>query len=373
MLNELADGSLQLKVSRKDGSKKGDTSFPATLPLHIPHIKPLQTGTSVGSQPLSPSLSFKHHPGRESSTEDEDVWNAAAHPASTSRKEHAKTWERFSDQGFVDRTMYLSEAGPRAWDAALLTRRPGRSEGGQGALKSLTYGGASVASQEAGLKALLMLGMGLDCPLFSVDGRSCVRSRTDGLTISGLSPELTLSVATRIAGVGIEIKALDRFVADVRTESRTSVTKTAIAEGIHAVVTQTKRFVIQGFRSQSSIIQLQELFRRPSLILQHTSRLVRAVASENIDEKILDLIFEAAEACQPAMRWGRDIFLLLLKRASQPWLEAVSALVGLRSFPVGQSGVYRRLKRAMDERSISGQSESLISQSMPAFVGRQLS
>lgn len=78
-----------------------------------------------------------------------------------------------------------------------------------------------------------------------------------------------------------------------------------------------------------SILQLQSLFHRPSLITKCLRELTRAVEPTCGDEELLSELYKILQNLEYAHDWLQPVLLQLLSRVTRPWLDFVGEWLGL--------------------------------------------
>ena len=275
--------------------------------------------------------------------EDEDIWVSAA-DSSSAKTGAEPTWETFYDRDFQDQSLYLSEAGPRAWDAAVRVCKI-QTLNAIGDVEGYDFSDASIISQGDGLKALFMLGMGSESMLLSVDSHGYMKTKNDDTTVSGLSHGLLQSIAKQFGATAQHFKVLETFVSTVRADPQASVTKMAIAGSFDTVVTKVKEHLIDHYTSQRSILQLQDLSYRPVKLLAELVEMTGKLKNEKRDKELLDEVLSGVQAIANTIPWARSVALQILARVTQPYLEAVSSYVGLADRQGTSRGIVKDLER----------------------------
>ena len=92
-------------------------------------------------------------------------------------------------------------------------------------------------------------------------------------------------------------------------------------------------------RFLSGVSQLERSFHRPGLILDRLCNTVNIVSIAKSDADVLIRLHDCAQELKESDGWVRDLVLLLFTRTSKPWLDSLSAWLGLhcRSFGIART------------------------------------
>ena len=83
--------------------------------------------------------------------------------------------------------------------------------------------------------------------------------------------------------------------------------------------------------SMRSLLQVQAAFSRPMMMISCFTELVDSSGSAAHDEDFLSALYEVVQQLEHRSGWLRDILLEVLSRVAHPWLDSVSAHVGIPS------------------------------------------
>ena len=81
--------------------------------------------------------------------------------------------------------------------------------------------------------------------------------------------------------------------------------------------------------SVQSVLQLQSLFHRPSLILNCLLELIWGVEAASGDEELLSKLYTTIQNLEYTHNWLRPVLLQLLGRVTRPWLDFAGEWLGL--------------------------------------------
>ena len=81
------------------------------------------------------------------------------------------------------------------------------------------------------------------------------------------------------------------------------------------------------FTSIQSILQLDDIIRVPTLILEALLKIVERVKDVRLDYQLLSATFEQVQRSEYKSDWLRHLLLLMLQRITRPWLTMVSKAI----------------------------------------------
>ena len=307
---------------------------------------------------------------------DDDVWSFPQHDERDEGFAKFRSWETFYDKSFREpRTVYISEAGSRVFDALLVAE--------QGALRNgVTHRAGRVISSDPLTTSLWQLGLGRESAFYhySEDKQSFLPVIEDG-RISGYSLEAFQSLSSTLIDTGNKFKYLHRFIEKTQTSDISSVTLVALAAAISDVLISLEVLLNDQSTSNCSLLQLQSLFERPTLVLKFLFELIENVHDIKLDERLLSILYEKAQDTDHAASWLRSLTLRILATVSKPWLESVSGWLGLRfaTTPLsqGHSPVPNFASLEEDTHKVDGGSKGMVPEyefrplSMPSFIAKE--
>ncbi|KAI5785015.1 Spc98 family-domain-containing protein [Peziza echinospora] len=247
-----------------------------------------------------------------------------------SKRPRFNTWDSFLLPDANDPTNpYLTEAGSRAFDAALELHQNdifGPEEAG------------TVVRGDVFVTCLLHLGLGRSSVLFRyIKAKNCFVPVKAGLRISGCSTGTVASIVKMMAECGKNMKALQRISERVYKEMSPIPTRIALAECTSTLISALQIRLSIPASSITSIIHLESLFREPALILQTFYRMILEMRGVKDDARLLSKLFEIVQRLQytGGSSWLKPILMELIRRVSRPWLELVEEWIGLRASILG--------------------------------------
>ncbi|KAM4056799.1 spindle pole body component [Hirsutella rhossiliensis] len=278
-------------------------------------VEPKQTVTQPEQQCASTASTSS------SSTEDaQDVWIDTAEPSDD--KVSFRTWDAFKTTEFaVHQPMFVSEAGPAAYDA-LLRQAADPPE--------LQNSDAAIVEARTYISCLLALALGRDSIFFKKDNKlQTFHPALPSFRISGYSRQVLEGIESQALRCGGSFLQLSAFVrsAYAKNSSRCEV---ALASSIsHVLQAVEQRLAVDGIKPRS-LLQLQASIRDVSTALAPPQRLVSRLRQEFSDEEILSLIFHMASSLDDGQGFVRVIVREMLRRVSAPWIELLEEWIGTK-------------------------------------------
>ncbi|KAK6004466.1 hypothetical protein QM012_008328 [Aureobasidium pullulans] len=244
------------------------------------------------------------------SDEFDDLWKLDL----TTPAEHVslRTWEAFSRQDHTELPIsYLSDAGPRAFDA-------------------LQPDDTNVLQSAFALKCLALLGLGRSSTLFQwkKEDKTFVTS-LDNVRLSGLSSTSFDSLVQRLTAVGCAFVELRNFVQSSYTNKNPLAARVALATTVQAVLEALDQNLSDGVLTATSCLQLLARFEGPAILLSEMKKLVSATSFASTDAAFLSACHEIiggfTNACSPFQPLHTEI----LNQVSRPWFQAICQSTGL--------------------------------------------
>jgi len=254
-----------------------------------------------------------------------NAWIEIENGDNSSKDRWLKTWEAFYDPSFNEPTIFISEAGPRVFDAALL-KSPTLLNSDNNTLSS-----SRALSTDPVIQALLQLGVGRQSSLFEYDNeRRSFVARPGTIRVSGYSIDVFESLRKRFTKYGNEMVDLRSFVVDAYNQRSPCATLIATAATVSSISLSLLTYIWRCSENIPSLLQLQALFNRPGQLMSCLHDMTRKILKANNDEMILSSIFESIQALEYTDLWLRPIALQILSSISKPWLESFGHSIGLQ-------------------------------------------
>ncbi|RPA94188.1 hypothetical protein L873DRAFT_1830446 [Choiromyces venosus 120613-1] len=265
---------------------------------------------------------------QKSSDTSEDLW---LQPGSSEPpvKPRFQTWESFLSAGANDPVnSYLSEAGPRVFDAVLTEYMDGYEEIPE------------VIRSDVFCTCLLHLGLGRSSVLFTYDRKKAeFLPIKPQLRISGCTTGTVESIVKSFADCGKKIKQLQKSVDDIHKDSRAiKPSIIALADCTTAIVESIQQRLSVDPSTIRSILHLHSLMREPALIIDTFHQIISQTAGISDDSQLLTTLFEVVQQEQHRSGWLKPLLMETLARATRPWLGFIEEWIGLDR-PAGGEGI----------------------------------
>ena len=333
----------------------------------MPDLEGFQYGLLENTSSLeSSSTSLIDEKKKESISEaSEDVWAFTESVDSLPCTHLPRTWESFYNRDIKEKSLYLSEAGPRAFDAALVA---GVDTGVLAEADSKTR----IVQSDPLFAALIQLGMGRASLMFSYDaGKKSFRSNFGRLRMSGYTEESFQSLTDVFMEYGNHFVALDSFVELVYAMISPPMTLVATAATISSISSVLLRYLGGASSALRSVLQLQALFSKVEKILHYLCHLIKGLSIARMDSEILSVVYSCCQDLEHSESWLRRIFEKILSRVSKPWLGSVGAYIGMNTYTSTICAPPPLLQtQDMDIQAEAGQ-DKITPQIMPIFISKE--
>ncbi|KAL1836040.1 hypothetical protein VTJ49DRAFT_5636 [Mycothermus thermophilus] len=257
------------------------------------------------------------------------------------------TWEAFEqpDQDHRSVPLFLSEAGPTAFDALLATNQAASGE-------------PDILSSALYCTCLLNLALGRSSLLYSwdADKNSFVKT-SPGLRISGLSLDLVGAVDTLCLSCGNSARHLQAFAEKTYSAAATP-TRVALARAVARLVDAVRSELSTRGRHVQSLLQLQSIVQPVQSILSYFRGFVKRLSQQKSDETLLSCLFQEAEASEYRSEIIKECTREVLRILSRPWIDSVEEWIGLKpeeGFALDKKGPGKGFVRVADKVWIDDQ------------------
>lgn len=352
----------------KDCRENGQRGFGSTktLELRFPDLETFQYGPldNVSASEASTIFSLDEEPEKAEISQN-DIWVDVGSHKSPPRDQWLKTWEAFHDPSFKEPLTYISEAGPRVFDAALF-RFP----------KLLDFGddtpSCRAIATDPMLRALLQLGVGRQSSQFVYDvERQSFVSRNGGSRVSGYSMDVFESVTARFMTYGNNMVKLRSFIDKAYKTQSPCAALIAVAATVSSISSAVLEHMWRYSYKTQSILQLQASFDRPGELMSCLCDMTKKISETNSDEMILSIVFDFVQALEYAVPWLRPIVLQILSSISKPWLGSLSRSIGLLATHPTASGEPFAWYGGPEKSVGNGVDDNPMDQAMPKFIGEK--
>jgi hypothetical protein len=259
-------------------------------------------------------------PNNEASRSDdilEDLWSLAYVVTGTTEKKLVN-WDSFlRPQAEKPRSAYLSEAGPKVFDAVLASD----------ASRTDTRLPKVVAQHDDVLRSLFELGIGRDSLFYRYDHRlGEFVTVTENFGVSGLSFEVQQDVLEDVLQTGNRMRKLQAFITEPKSGSLSIALSCAISTVLYTVEAELQTFK----RSIQSTLQVADLFSRPDCLMHTLLQLVKCVSATRCAKTTIIELTHETESLVSRHTWQAPLLHEILRRVSAAWTAAIEAQVGLR-------------------------------------------
>lgn len=302
----------------------------------------------------------------------EDVWSLL--PSFDNNVDHArlKSWETFYNRDFYEpRTIFISEAGPRVFDAALAAHANNTSR------ETSPSSSARVIQSGPLLTNLLQLGLGRESVLYSyVEEAETFQSRIKGFHMSGYSPESSESLVATFIDCGNKMRYLQAFIDRTQNSKGNCPGLLALAGAFSTVLGDIQAQLVETPKRYQSLLQLQDCFKRPEHLLSTLYDIVQRIANFETEDRLISTVYECVQDSEPTVAWLRPLMLQILARVSGPWLESVDGWMGFKQGPaLGQSWTFVNVKDDAHKQEGGKETQDLEDEfkphSIPNFVTQE--
>ncbi|KAG9604146.1 hypothetical protein KCU77_g1470, partial [Aureobasidium melanogenum] len=244
------------------------------------------------------------------SDELDDLWKLDL----TTPANHAslRTWEAFAHEDYTESPIsYLSDAGPRAFDA-------------------LQPDDTNVLQSAFTLKCLALLGLGRSSTLFQWKKEEKTFVPTlDNVRLSGLSSTAYESLVQQLTSVGCAFVNLRHFVQSSYTDKHPLAARVALATTVQAVLEALDQSLSDRVLAVTSFLQLLACFDTPAVLLKEMRELIRTTSGASTDTAFLSACHRIIDRFTNACSQFQSLHAEILKQVSQPWLQAICQKTGL--------------------------------------------
>ncbi|KAL2037967.1 hypothetical protein N7G274_009186 [Stereocaulon virgatum] len=318
----------QEHIAKLSNAQEPGFGIPKSLDLHLPDLSTFQYGPLEDLGGLdSSSISSATESFEPPKVLEEDIWAFSRSNEKGQSFAKFKSWETFYDKEFTEpQTVYVSEGGPRVFDAALSMGFESTAE------DDLSRGPGRVIQSGPIIASLLQLGLGRDSLLFRYDQeKESFQPYIEDGRMSGYSLEAFKSLSDTFIGYGNQTRRLRSFIEETQVSGRSSPALVALVGSFSAILATVQAEIGSVPNSPRSLLQLQSLFEKPGLVLAWLSDIVPKVNGVNTDEELLSRLFQVAESSEHTAAWLRPMVFQVLTSASRPWLESAGSWLGLNT------------------------------------------
>ncbi|KAI9691402.1 MAG: hypothetical protein M1820_009674 [Bogoriella megaspora] len=296
--------------------------------LRLPDLETFRFGPLKELESLDASVisSEPEHPA----TVEGDIWKIAFELGSAREDIKLYSWEGFQNPNHNEpRSAYLSEAGPRVFDAAL-------------ALKARRQSQAVTSDRSLGhnvlIRCLPQLGLGRSSTLFKFDEAvETFHSRVPDGRALGCSAELSQSLFDFFGEYGNSVRRLEKFRNKVVARGSQLPARLALAIAVSTALEVVEEFLSRHAAKSESIIQLQQTFELPRRLLDLLHKVVNLTKRCTSSDELVSMIYTKAQEAERCMDIMGKIMREVFRLVSEPWLQSINRWIGLEQ--AIQSGI----------------------------------
>ncbi|KAF2683945.1 hypothetical protein K458DRAFT_367273 [Lentithecium fluviatile CBS 122367] len=251
--------------------------------------------------------------------EEDDVWQAALELGPADKDRAFFTWETSEQPGRVERqTPYITETGPRTFDAAL-------------AKDDATTVAGKVVKGKVLVESLWNLGLGRSSILFSFNPkRRSFEPLISAARTSGFSLRAAQSIITQFVHTGNTVLYLRSFVERTFASANSIPARVALATSVSSIISTFEDHLYRQSTNIRSLLELQRLFDRPREILNYIARTVDAVKHANTNEQLSSILHHRILDCEEGDSDIRRLLCEILTRVAKPSLDLVGEWIGIQ-------------------------------------------
>ena len=293
--------------------------------------------------------------------DDEDVWGFAQLDEIGYDQQKLGTWDRFYGHAIKEPTTYFSEAGPHTLNAAFSSINEASNE-----IKSIKQSEGGFVQSDRYLSALFNIGLGRESAFFEHQSeKSSFSIRVERYRLSGHSTVSIGSITSEFIHNGNQMRGLQSFVDHAYALPEPFPAMIAFAGSVSSILAVITEHLTRPARIPHSLLQLQSLFYRPSLILGCLYEVVLKIRDSKNDVNLLSEIYNWSEDLDHVDVSLHPIVLQLLGSTSKPWLEAVGSSIGLQPKNSWSTGLNLKKRSYLEEESLDSIPTSSV---MPSFI-----
>ncbi|PGH11117.1 hypothetical protein AJ79_05062 [Helicocarpus griseus UAMH5409] len=363
---ELAQGVFKtsLDLFAKNNSTIYELDVFGTDPL-----EPIETDT-VSSHSASHAGEDPNKAREEEKDEAVDIWTLDTNFKPSPEGKPLRSWDTFPEHRIRQTApIYLSEAGPRGFDAALAYQ----------ATKTGLEDSGRVAQTDVFLASLFRLGLGWNSIFFRFNEQKRVFEKDiKDARISGISLTAVDGLIEEFLQCGTRVRAIRRFILATPTRVDLPTPLSSLACAASILLHSFEEHVYKCFKQGLSLLKTQMLFRRPACLLKVLVDIVESAANAKTDGAVISSVFTKCDHYSHEFVWLSGVLHEMMSLVAESWLSVVESWIGLRPEPQTLMELNRNKKgfinteevRDQDARRIEAKlvDYSFRPEAMPIFV-----
>ncbi|KAI1817503.1 hypothetical protein GGS20DRAFT_532476 [Poronia punctata] len=250
-----------------------------------------------------------------------DLWHDEANPPDVDAD--YKTWEAFFSPAVPQSApLFITEAGPPAYDAALKSLRDPLS------MDNLRHLIVLTKPYVAGLLALT-LGRGSVFFIWDTMEASFIPA-ADEMRISGYSGDVLIGLEELCINCGTATRFLSSYV-QLAYRTRPGAVRVALAKAIDVLLLGLQQQIGKRGGQIKSLLQLQSLVQPVETVLVYFRELVRNISRMRTDEQVLSHISNETRYLENQDYLLRTLMCEVLQRATEPWADFAQKWIGVKA------------------------------------------
>ncbi|KAJ5135408.1 uncharacterized protein N7515_004686 [Penicillium bovifimosum] len=232
-----------------------------------------------------------------------------------------RSWERFQDRSFQEPvSAYFSEAGTKAFDAALAQQKSGHNSP------------TRIVRSDIFIRSLLRLGLGWSSVFFRYDQRTSqfVRHLKD-VRISGISLPALESVIEYVQQCGVNMQRMRLFAQHPPAKCKELSALFTLSSTVAVIILILERQISDHSRQVVSLLQIKALFNRCGDLIGVLAAIVDATHKAVSDAQVISVVTQRAAFFAQKFPWMESLLHEIIVRVTQPWFKFVETWIGLRS------------------------------------------
>ncbi|EGC47317.1 gamma-tubulin complex component GCP6 [Histoplasma capsulatum var. duboisii H88] len=284
---ELAQGVFQGAFDQftKNGSNIYELNIFGTDPLD-------STDTDSLPSHSARKTSIDSDGAEEETDERADIWALDDILKPITEKGSLGSWDTFPDHPVRQNVpLYLSEAGPRGFDAAL----------GYQATKSGLEDSGRVARTNIFIASLFRLGLGWNSIFFRFNEQNRVfEKHIKDARISGISLTAVNGLVEEFLQCGTQVRKIRRFLLETPSRTDLPTPLSSLASAVSILLHSFEEHVYKCFKMGLPLLASQMLFRRPACLLNALVDIIKGAENAITDGAVISFCPEAMPIFVPA-------------------------------------------------------------------------
>ncbi|OAT04331.1 gamma-tubulin complex component GCP6 [Blastomyces gilchristii SLH14081] len=276
-----------------------------------------------------------------------DIWASDANLNLITIGRSLRSWDTFPHHPVHWASpLYLSEAGPRGFDAAL----------GYQATKSGLEDSGRVALTDIFVASLFRLGLGWNSIFFRFNEQNRVfEKHIKDARISGISLTAVDGLIEEFLQCGTQVRKVRRFILATPTQTDLPTPLSSLACAASVLLHSFEEHVYERFKTDLPLLKTQMLFRRPACLLKVLVDIIENAENATTDGAVISSVFTKCDYYSHEFVWLSSVLRELMAMVAESWLSSVESWIGLRPEPQTLLEVNRNRKGFINTDEVHGQ------------------